>query len=271
MTILERMLDVAALFFARTCHVLGAVVLRAMSTVVLVTGILSAVVLQMTAFYYRGVLNPGPLIACLLYLPSLGALGVLREEMLRVGVSRSGLGPARTSHAVALSYIVMIVAAFGSLFHPLWMREENYISLRSLWIAWAGTASFYYGLLVSEVLYAAAMANFLSGREDHEARRLEKYGAVPYADSDEASSSTPMQPPSLPVGAVAVPIDAAGPYSSKPDASRYGRAAIAGASADSAIVPAAPKGGPHVDTTDVYDDKKLPKPSGPAIPIKPFY
>jgi hypothetical protein len=78
---------------------------------------------------------------------------------------------------VTVAYLVMLVAGFLSLVHPVWMRSFNYISAQSTWIAIAGTGLFYYSILISEVLFASAIN--LS-----QARRMGKRGGLygaPYA------------------------------------------------------------------------------------------
>jgi hypothetical protein len=147
-----------ALCFGRACHTFGAVFMRALSTFVLLFGLVGTVVLQMTAFYYLGVLNPHPLISTLLYVPSLAAFAVLRSELQKLGTSTmSAIGPPRESHPVTIAYLVMATAGFLSLVHPLWMRTFGYISAQSTWLAISGTALFYYSLLISEVLFASAI------------------------------------------------------------------------------------------------------------------
>lgn len=71
-----RVLDGAANFFSSFCHTLGAAFLRVMSTIVLICGIFGAVAINMAGYYYLGMANPHPLIAALLYLPSLAVRSV---------------------------------------------------------------------------------------------------------------------------------------------------------------------------------------------------
>lgn len=66
-----RILDSIALCFSGCCHTLGGAFLRVLSTVVLIAGIGGTVMLNVMGYYYLGVLNPHPLIATLLYIPSL--------------------------------------------------------------------------------------------------------------------------------------------------------------------------------------------------------
>jgi hypothetical protein len=161
-----------ALCFGSACHTFGAVFLRALSTFVLVFGLIGTVVLQMTAFYYLGVLNPHPLISTLLYVPSLAAFAVLRSELQKLGTSTvSAIGPPRESHPVTIAYLVMATVGCLSVVHPLWMRMFGYISAQSTWLALFGTALFYYSLLISEVLFASAIN--LS-----QARRMGKRGGL---------------------------------------------------------------------------------------------
>lgn len=191
----SRFLDAASRFFARACHSIGFIFLRVLSTFMLVTGLVGTVVLTLWAYYYLGVLNPHPLIATLLYIPSLIALSVLREEMLTFGTNdETGMGPSRESHAVAMSYISIMVASFFSLVHPIWMRSNNYIAARSMWTAIGATALFYYSLLMSEVLYASAL-NVRRSRlrrkyQKEQAQRLAAGQGRPVAAA-EASSMPP--------------------------------------------------------------------------------
>jgi hypothetical protein len=89
----SRVLDAVALFFSGFCHTLGAAFLRLLSTIVLVGGIAGSVALNIMGYYYLGVLNPHPLLAALLYVPTLAVrprffylLFVLRcrDELQRV-------------------------------------------------------------------------------------------------------------------------------------------------------------------------------------------
>lgn len=143
-------------FFSRFCHVLGSLFLRMLSTVMLLTGIICGVILQLVAYYYTGVLNVWVLLACLFYAPTLVALAVIREEMLLHGVSRSGTGP-QMSQFVTFAYLILMVSGMASVLEPLVLHGEHEISAKSMWVSIAGTAAFYYCLLVSEVLFGASL------------------------------------------------------------------------------------------------------------------
>lgn len=198
---LNRFLDAAAHFFARICQTTGAFVLRVLSFIVLVAGIIGAVMLQMLGYYYLGVLNVNPLLAVLFYLPTLASLALLREEIRKRGTSLSGLGPERGSRAAALAYMVIIAASAMSILHPIWLRGENVISARSLWTCIGGTAFLYLMLLFSELSFAAAQNLYRAGR--HEADEEANAGlgrqadAADLSDSDTQTNHSPV--PSSPV------------------------------------------------------------------------
>lgn len=160
-------------FFYKFCHALGALFLRGLSTLMLLAGIIVSVILQMLAYYYTGVLNGWVLLACLLYAPTLGAVAVIREEMLLNGISRTGAGP-RMSQFVTFAYLIITVAVVASLFQPVLLHGENQISVKSMWTAIGGTALFYYCMLISEVLFAAALNVRRAKEEDEEQRRRDQ-------------------------------------------------------------------------------------------------
>jgi len=169
---LERFLERLHRISSQFCHKLGGFFLRALSSVMLLVGIVAAVMVQTLAYYYTGVLNGGVLVACALYAPALAAMSVLREELLAVGSSVSGTGPYRT-RLVTLAYLVLSVCGFASLCQPLVMHGDGVISVKSMWTGIGGSVFFYYCLLISEVLFAAAH-NVSAGRdEDAEGRRRE--------------------------------------------------------------------------------------------------
>lgn len=202
-----RVLDSIALFFSGFCHTLGAAFLRLLSTVVLVAGVGGAVALNIMGYYYLGVLNPHPLIATLLYLPTLAALALLREEMLKNGTSPSGMGASRDSHAAALGYVLMIFSGSLSVLHPLWMRGDNYISGRSMWTCIGATALFFFSLLFSSLAYASALNIYSSGKRELRYARGDvspdassDYVALPFDDDDPAPSA---QSPPTPAASTA--------------------------------------------------------------------
>lgn len=160
-------------FFYRFCHALGAFFLRALSTLMLLAGVIVSVVLQMLAYYYTGVLNGWVLLACLLYTPTLASVAVIREEMLLGGTSRTGTGP-KMSQFVTFGYLIITVAGVSSLFQPVLLHGENQISVKSMWTAIGGTAFFYYCMLISEVLFAAALNVRRAKEADEEERRRER-------------------------------------------------------------------------------------------------
>lgn len=160
-------------FFYRVCHMLGAFFLHVLSVAMLLAGIIAAVIVQVLAYYYTGVLNLWVLVACLLYAPTLGSVALIREEMLLHGTSRSGTGP-RMSQFVTFAYLVMTVSALASVFQPLVLHGENRISVKSFWTAIGGTALFYYCMLISEVLFAASLNLKKAKMEDEEQRRRER-------------------------------------------------------------------------------------------------
>lgn len=170
----DPVLDACARFFATFCHTLGAAFLRALSTAVLVCGVVGAVVLHMVGYYYLGALNVHPLVAAALYLPALAALSLLREEVLEHGTSPSGAGPARVSHAVALAYLVLIASAAASVVQPVWLRGADRISARSMWTCVGATAWLYFSLLFSSLAHAAALNIFRAGRAGRAGRRAQR-------------------------------------------------------------------------------------------------
>lgn len=167
----DKFLDMAHGFFFSFCHALGAIFLRSLSTFMLVSGIIGGVMIQMLAFYYTGVLNPWVLLSCLFYAPSLCAIAVVREEMLKGGTSRSGIGATRDTKWVTMSYLTLLASASAVLIQPLWMHEENMISVKSTWTSIGGTAYFFYSLLISEVLFGASI-NVKEARDTDREDRL---------------------------------------------------------------------------------------------------
>lgn len=159
--------------FYRFCHSLGAFFLWALAHAMLLAGVVAAVILQLLAYYYTGVLNPWVLLACLFYAPTLGSVAVIREEMRLNGTSRSGVGP-RMSQFVTFAYLVLTVAGLASLFQPLALHGDNQISVKSMWTSIGGTALFYYCVLISEVLFAAALNVKRSNEYDEELRRRDE-------------------------------------------------------------------------------------------------
>lgn len=172
-SIFDRFLIRVHTFFNKFCHALGAFFLRGLSTLMLLTGIIASVILQMLAYYYTGVLNGWVFLACLLYAPTLGAVAVIREEMLLNGTSRTGAGP-RMSQFVTFAYLIITVAGIASLFQPVLLHGENQISVKSMWTAIGGTAFFYYCMLISEVLFATALNVRRAKEEDEEQRRRDQ-------------------------------------------------------------------------------------------------
>lgn len=203
----------------------------------LVGSVLGAVLLHILAFYYMGVLNPHPLIAAIFYLPTFAALSLLREEMLKNGTSRSGMGASQDSHAVAVAYLMMLLSSFCSIVHPVWLRAENYISVRSMWTSIGATAWLYFGLLFSSLAYAAALNIYLSGgisRAERRAGRAERYGAIAGAADADAEAGYPGSwaatagpapaAADVGVGAGAVPPS---PYDEKKESGPYDSSAVA--------------------------------------------
>lgn len=85
---------------------------------------------------------------------------------MKNGTSESGMGASRDSHAVALSYMLMVFSASLSVLHPLWMRGDNNISGRSMWTCIGATALFYFALLFSSLAYSAALNIYTSGKRN---------------------------------------------------------------------------------------------------------
>ncbi|CDF32601.1 unnamed protein product [Chondrus crispus] len=171
--IFDRFLTRVHAFFSRFCHSLGAFFLRALSTLMLLAGVVASVVVQMLAYYYTGVLNPWVFLACLLFAPTLAAVTVIRAELNFSGPSRSGAGP-RMSQYVTLAYLVITVFAVASLMQPVVMHGENKIPGKSMWTALGGVALFYYSMLVSEVLYAVALNIDRAKERDDELLRRDR-------------------------------------------------------------------------------------------------
>lgn len=159
--------------FQKFCHGLAALFLRLLSTLMLLSGIICSVILQLLAFYYTGVLNSYLLLAVLLYAPTLVAIAIIREEILLNGTSRSGTAP-RMSTFVTLAYLALTVSCVASFLLPTIMRGENLISYKSMWLSIAATAFFYYSILVSEVMFAAALNVRREKENDEEQRRRER-------------------------------------------------------------------------------------------------
>ena len=159
-------------FFNGFCHLLGAFFLRFLSTIMLLTGIVVGVIVQMLAFYYTGVLNYNVIVATAFYAPALVAMALIRAEMLVNGTSRSGAGP-RMTPLVSIAYLLITLFSICSLVQPLALRADAVISSRSMWQSIAGTAFFYYCLLISEILFAAAYNVRKAKEADLEAKRRE--------------------------------------------------------------------------------------------------
>lgn len=109
----------------------------------------------MLAFYDSGVLNGNILLSTILYAPTLASAAVIREQMLVNGTGRSGTGPKMTP-IVSLSYLVIALFLLASLAHPLILAASQIITNDSMWQSIAATAFFYYCILMSEILFAAA-------------------------------------------------------------------------------------------------------------------
>ena len=153
---MDRVLQGVHKFFYSLVSLTGSFILRFLSTFVLLTGILGAVGLQFYAYYFTGVLNGNVVIACILYAPALAAVGVLREETILNGTDQAGLSPVMTTW-VTMAYLIISLTMMGNLIQPLVLRMWNVISARDMGIAIGATVSFYYNLLVSEVLFSTAL------------------------------------------------------------------------------------------------------------------
>ena len=159
--------------FSRFCHSLGTFLLRVISTLMVPAGVILSVQAQMLAYYYTGVLNPWVLLACVLFAPTLAAFAFIRAELNFNGPGRAGAG-RRMSQYVTLAYLVMTVCGVASLMQPLVLHGENKITGKSMWTALGGVALFYYCMLVSEVLYAAALIYDRAKELDDELRRRDR-------------------------------------------------------------------------------------------------
>lgn len=162
-------------FFHWVCYTVGYYLLRLLSTLNLLGAILAGVSLQIIAYYYRGLINAGPLICAALYAPGLAAMAVVREAMLLYGRSQSGYSPQR-NRIVTLAYLAMTVSFVLVFAQPIVMRWTRMISSRSMWISVGGSALFYYSLLISEVLFASALS--LDQARKEEARAKDDIGAA---------------------------------------------------------------------------------------------
>lgn len=144
----------------RTLHWLwrrvGYWMFRVLSTLNLVSAVLVGVFSQIFAYYYQGALAVQPLIAALFFVPALGAMAVLRENLGSGGTTDSGISPVR-SRTVLLAYGAMLVSIVLSFAQPTLARVTNTLSIPSMWLAILGSALFFYCLLISEVLFAAAV------------------------------------------------------------------------------------------------------------------
>lgn len=144
----------------RTLHWLwrrvGYWMFRVLSTLNLICGVLLGVFSQIFAYYYQGALAIQPLIAALFFVPALGAMAVLRENSSSMGTTDSVVSPVR-SRTVLLAYVSMLVSLILSFAQPTLARVTNTLSVPSMWLAILGSTLFFYCLLISEVLFAAAV------------------------------------------------------------------------------------------------------------------
>lgn len=190
-SIFDRILQSVHKFFYTIVSLTGSFILRTLSTLVLLTGILVAVGLQFYAFYYTGVLNLNVVVACILYAPALAAVAVLREETILNGTNQAGLSPVMTTW-VTMAYLVISLSIMGSLIQPLVLRMWNIISARDMGVAIGGTICFYYNLLVSEVLFSTALnlKRVITHDEELNRRRREDPPWMTAYESIRASKST---------------------------------------------------------------------------------
>lgn len=138
-------------------HRIGYTTFRILSTLNLFLAVFVGIFAQILAYYYNGALNIQPFIATLLYAPALAAMAVLRENAVVSGTSASGVGVAR-SRATLFSYLALLISAVLSIVQPVTERwADSGISGTSMWTALGGSFLFFYALLISEVLFAAAI------------------------------------------------------------------------------------------------------------------
>lgn len=160
-------------------HVAGYWLFRVLSTLNLIAAVLIGVYGQVFAYYYRGALCVAPLIATIFYALALGGMAILRENMLSNGTSRSGMAPAH-SHTVLVAYFVILGSMVCSFVQPVLVRWTHGLSQFSMLGALCATALFFYCLLISEVLFAAAI------NLEHSSRQKRGNNAAPALDSTDS-------------------------------------------------------------------------------------
>ncbi len=164
-------------------HRIGYGAFRMLSTLNLIFAVVVGVASQVLAYYYRGALNVDPAICALFYTPALAGMAVMREALQENGSSDSGIAPSR-SRAVLFAYAAMLISAGLAIGQPIAVRWANGISGTSMWISILGTVAFFYALLISEVLFAAAVnikRSRYGGTDDEEgelAGDVQDYGAI---------------------------------------------------------------------------------------------
>jgi len=145
----------------------------------LVCGVLVGVFSQVFAYYYQGALAPQPLLAALFFVPALAAMAVLRENLVS-GTSSAGyigFSPVR-SRTVLLAYAAMLVSFILSFVQPALARVTNTLSISSMWLAILGNSLFFYCLLISEVLFAAAVNLKRISKIEDDDDNATQYGSI---------------------------------------------------------------------------------------------
>lgn len=137
-------------------HRIGYTMFRTLSTLNLIAAVVCGVFSQVFAYYFRGALAIEPLITALIYAPALGSMAVIRETLRSRGTSTSGFSPERSGR-VLIAYGLLVGSLFAAVAQPILSRWTNGISEISMWLAIGGTFLFFYCLLISEVLFAAAV------------------------------------------------------------------------------------------------------------------
>ncbi len=158
---------------------IGYTMFRALSTLNLVAAVVCGVFAQVFAYYYRGALAIEPFIAALIYAPALGSMAVIRETLRSRGTSTSGFSPERSGR-VLIAYGFMLGSLIASISQPVLSRWTYGLSETSMWLAIGGSFFFFYCLLISEVLFAAAVNLKVSAyaRETEDLPEETTYGAM---------------------------------------------------------------------------------------------
>lgn len=160
-------------------HRVGYLLFRLLSTLNLLFAVCVGISAQIVAYYDQGALARQAALCAAFYAPALAGVAVLREAIAARGAADAGIGPP-VDAAVLRAYAAVALSATLALAQPVAVRWGGGLSRFAMWTSVAGSALFFYGLLVAEVLFVAAV-NIKRGRDadaEAEAAAGGGYGAI---------------------------------------------------------------------------------------------